>query len=249
MHENDNVGDRSGPVRGGQALLAGIVRYTHCDRRLSPNYPQNTHAIYDCGRHRTVAHAEPCYSSIRCATLDDFVASKLLEALAPASVDLSLQVIEDEQTRREQIDTLYVHRVEQSRYAADVTELRFKQVDPANRLVADKLEREWEAALAELNVRITELDQLRHQQAVRLNDAERQELRKVCEDIGSLWRDGATLEERKQIVRLLLRRVEVEVHNNTERVSVQLHWSGGFESSHEITRTVISFINWKRTSS
>jgi DNA invertase Pin-like site-specific DNA recombinase len=241
MRENDNVVDRSGPVRGGQALLAGIVTCAHCGRRLSPNYPQNTHAIYHCGRHRTVAHAEPCYSSIRCATLDDFVASKLLEALAPAGVDLSLQVIEDEQTRREQLDTLYVHRVEQSCYAVDVTERRFKQVDPANRLVADKLEREWEAALAELNVRTTELDQLRHHQAVRLNDTERQALRKACEDIGSLWRDGATIEERKQIVRLMLRRVEVEVHNNTERVNVRLHWSGGFESSHDITRTVMQF--------
>jgi hypothetical protein len=39
----------------------------------------------------------------------------------------------------------------------------------------------------------------------------------------------------------LLRRVEVQVHNNTERVSVRLHWSGGFESSHEIRRAVMQF--------
>jgi hypothetical protein len=56
-----------------------------------------------------------------------------------------------------------------------------------------------------------------------------------------LWSKGATIEERKQIVRLLLRRVEVEVHNNTERVSVRLHWSGGFESSHVIKRMVMQF--------
>ncbi|MDH5626106.1 MAG: recombinase family protein [Nitrospira sp.] len=241
LRENDNVGDRSGPVRGGSALLAGIVMCAHCGRRLSPSYPRNTHAIYQCGRHRTVAHAEPCHSSIRCATLDEFVASKLLDVLAPAGVDLSLQVIEDEQTRREQLGALHGDRVEQARYAVDLAERRFKHVDPANRLVAGRLEREWEAALAELEVATTELDQLRSRQPVKLSDAERQGLRKTCGDIVSLWRERATVAERKQIVRLLLRRVEVEVHNNTERVSVRLHWSGGFESSHEITRTVMQF--------
>ncbi len=241
LHENDNVGDRSGPVRGGSALLAGIVICAHCGRRLSPSYPPHAYPIYHCGRHHTVARAEPCYSSIRSATLDDFVTSKLLEALAPASVDLSLRVIEDEQTRREQLGTLHTDRVEQSRYAVDMTERRFKHVDPANRLVAGRLEREWEAALAELEVATTELDQLRRRQPVKLSDAERQELRKTCEDIASLWSDRATIEDRKQIVRLLLRRVEVEVHNNTERVSVRLHWSGGYESSHEITRAVSCF--------
>jgi len=241
LRENDNVGDRSGPVRGGSALLAGIVTCAHCGRRLSPNYPRNTHAVYYCSRHRTVAHAEPCYSSIRCATLDDFVASKLLDVLAPAGVDLSLQVIEDEQTRREQLDSLYGDRVKQARYEVDLAERRFKHVDPANRLVAGRLEREWEAALAELEVATSELDQLRSSQPVKLSDTERQELRETCADIASLWSEHATVEERKQIVRLLLRRVEVEVHNNTERVSIRLYWSGGFESSHQITRTVMQF--------
>lgn len=241
LHENDNVGDRSGPVRGGSALLAGIVMCAHCGRRLSPKYPKDAQAAYQCGRHRTVAHAEPCYSSIRCATLDDFVASKLLEALAPAGVDLSLRVIEDEQARREQLDTLHDDRVAQAHYEVDLAERRFKHVDPANRLVAAQLEREWEAALAELEVATTELDQLRSRRPVKLRDAERQELREICADIASLWSQRATVEQRKQIVRLLLRRVEVEVHNNSERVSVRLHWSGGFESSHEFTRAVMQF--------
>jgi DNA invertase Pin-like site-specific DNA recombinase len=240
LHENDSVGDRRGPVRGGSALLSGIVMCVHCGRRLSPQYSHRTYDIYHCGRHRTVAHAEPCNNSIRCTTLDELVTRKLLEALAPAAVDLSLRVIEDEQTRREQLESLHTHRVEQARYAVELAERRFKQVDPVNRLVAARLEREWEAALGELEVATVELGQLRSRQPIKLSDAEREALRKTCEDIASLW-TRATVEERKQIVRLLLRRVEVEVHNNTERVSVRLHWSGGFESSHGIRRTVVQF--------
>ena len=130
---------------------------------------------------------------------------------------------------------------EQARYAVDLAERRDKEVDPANRLVASKLEREWEAALEELEVVTAELDQLRTTQPVKLSEAERQQLRSSCANIASLWHDRATIEDRKQIVRLLLRRVEVDVHDNTDRVSVRLHGSGGFESSHEITRTVMQF--------
>jgi hypothetical protein len=241
LSDNDNLGDRRGAVREGLALLAGIVRCAHCGRRLSPHYPRKSHAIYACGRHRTMAGVEPCYSSIRCRTLDDFVASKLLEAISPAGVDLSLRVIEDEQARREHLDTLHVHRVERARYAVDVAERRYRHVDPANRLVAAQLERQWETALGELDLATEQLDQLRATAPVKLSDFEQECLRAACTDVSAVWQNGATLQERKQIARLLLQRVEVDVQNNSERVCIRLHWSGGFESAHEITRTVQQF--------
>ncbi len=241
LKENDNVGDRRGVVRTGSALLAGIVRCAHCGRRLSPSYPKNSPPMYGCGRHRTMAGVAPCYSSIRCTTLDDFVTSKLLKALAPAGVELSARVIEDEHSRREQLDTLHVHRVQQARYAADTAERRYRHVDPANRLVAGQLEEQWEAALHDLAEATGELDKLRGAEPVKLSDEERDRLRDACADVAALWHDGASLEDHKQIARLLLERVDVNVHENTERVTVQLHWSGGFESVHAITRTVQRF--------
>ena len=242
LRENDNRGDRSGPVRGGSALLGGLVFCAHCGRRMWANYGPNSRPSYYCGRHHTVACGEPCYSTLRCGTLDELVSAKLLEVLAPAGVDLSLQVIEDEQVRREQLDTLQEQRVEQRRYAVDLTERRYKAVDPANRLVAGTLEHEWELSLAELELATTGLEQLRSKQPLKLCDAERHELQSTCGSVASLWRERMTINERKQIVRLLLRRIEVDVHHNTERVSLRLHWSGGFESCHEITRYVPRFV-------
>jgi DNA invertase Pin-like site-specific DNA recombinase len=241
LHENDRAPDRSGPVRGGSALLVGIVKCVHCGRRMSPCYSRTAYAAYYCSRHHTMARVEPCHNTIRCETLDDFVASKLLEALAPAGVDLSLQVIEDEQARREQLERLHVDRVTQARYEVDLAERRFKHVDPANRLVAARLEREWEAALGKREVTAGELAELRSRRPVKLSDAERQKLQQTCANIASLWTERAAVEQRKQIVRLLLQRVEIEVHNNSDRVTVRLHWSGGFESSHQITRPVSQF--------
>lgn len=241
LSDNDNVGDRRGTVREGSALLAGIVRCSHCGRRLSPGYPRNSHPIYSCGRHRTMAGVTPCYSSIRCATLDDFVEAKITEALGPASVDLSLRVIEDEETRRTQLDTLYAHRVEQARFAVESSERRYRHVDPANRLVAARLEREWETSLAELESALQQLNQFRNATPVQLSDFDRDRLRQACAEMTEIWPSEASLIERKQIARLLLTQVEVDVQNNSDQVHVTLHWSGGFESVYKIARSVQKF--------
>ena len=85
---------------------------------------------------------EPCRNSITNSILDTFVSEKLLEALSPAALELSLQVVEEEKARRKQFETLHANRVAQARYAADLCERRYKEVDPANRLVAATLEQE-----------------------------------------------------------------------------------------------------------
>jgi DNA invertase Pin-like site-specific DNA recombinase len=241
LSENDNVGDRRGIPREGSALLAGIVRCSHCGRRLSPSYPSSFQPIYRCGRHRTIAGVSPCCSSIRCTTLDDFVESRILEAIAPAGVELSLRVIEDEESRRTQLDTLYAHRVEQARFRVESSERHYRHVDPANRLVAARLEKEWEASLAELESASQQLSQFRNATPVQLSKSERDRLHQACADMTVIWRSEASLVERKQIARLLLQRVDVDVQNNSEQVHVTLHWSGGFESVHKIARAVRKF--------
>ena len=70
MQDNDNVGEKRGVPREGSALLAGIVRCSHCGRKLSPSYPYRGYPLYECGRHRTMAGVSPCYSTIRCAIFD-----------------------------------------------------------------------------------------------------------------------------------------------------------------------------------
>lgn len=188
-----------------------------------------------------MAGVTPCYSSIRCTTLDGFVESRILEAVAPAGVDLSLRVIEDEEARRTQLDTLYAHRVEQARFVVESSERRYRHVDPANRLVAARLGREWEASLVELESSLQQLNQFRIATPMQRSGSERDGLRQACADITEVWRSEASLLECKQIARLLLTRVDVDVQNNSEQVHVTLHWSGGFESVHKIARAVQKF--------
>ena len=241
MQDNDNVGEKRGVPREGSALLAGIARCAHCGRKLSPSYPHRGYPLYGCGRHHTMAGVSPCYSSIRCKILDEFVESKILEVISPSGVELSLRAIEDEETRRTQLDTLYSHRVEQARFAVESSERRYRHVDPANRLVASQLEREWEKTLIELESASQHLRQFRNSTPVQLSETERERLRCACADTTRLWRVEASVVERKQIARLLLTRVDVDVQDNSEQVHVTLHWSGGFESVYQITRTVQQF--------
>jgi hypothetical protein len=150
-------------------------------------------------------------------------------------------VIEDEVARRVQFDTLYEQRVAQARYAAEDSERRYRHVDPANRLVASQLERHWEDSLTELNAANDQLQQFRNSSPTQVNEDERSKLRNACADIQQLWKTKATLIERKKIARLLLRQVDVDVQDNSERVHVRLHWAGGYESVYEITRVIQQF--------
>jgi hypothetical protein len=54
-----------------------------------------------------------------------------------------------------------------------------------------------------------------------------------------LWAaQTTTAAERKQVVRLLLERVEVDVQGQSEQVDVTIHWAGGFISRQVLVRTV-----------
>jgi hypothetical protein len=74
-----------------------------------------------------------------------------------------------------------------------------------------------------------------------LSEREKDALQQTCADIVSLWDETLTIVERKEVLRLLVQRVEVDVLDNSERVSVQVRWSGEFQSCHEITRAVMKF--------
>lgn len=242
LRDNDARGDRTGVPRKGSALLTGMVFCERCGRRLSPVYNSAKTVSYHCIRHRTVAGATSCQNGISSETLDSFVSEKLLEALSPAAVEFSLQVIEDESTRREQLETLHLHRVQQAQYAVDLARRRYQAVDPANRLVAAHLEQDWETALLELQRVTRELEQLRHTQPVPLLEEQRQQLLDACRNVSTLWSSQASLTDRKQIARLLLKRVTVQVANDSERTQLTLDWSGGFQTEHEITRPVTSYV-------
>lgn len=236
----------SGPARNGSALLAGQLRCVSCGQRMSMIYPKEGIAYYTCSSHTRKLGTASCSCSIRCDILDKLVTSKILEVLTPAGVELSLRVIEDEQLRRQQLDQLFVDKVSKAQYAVDLSERRYQNVDPANRLVAARLEQEWERALTQLRIASDELSGLRSRQSTVLAPAERLKLTETASNVAEAWNTLATMKDRKELSRLLIESVGIHIQDQSERVDVRLVWRGGFESCHQVTRTIGTLKQWDR---
>jgi AcrR family transcriptional regulator len=73
----------------------------------------------------------------------------------------------------------------------------------------------------------------------RLTVDDREAIRRLAEDIPALWRAETTsAAERKEIVRLLLERIEVTVDGVSENAGVVCVWAGGQRTRHSLVRPV-----------
>lgn len=239
LESNSTRKRRTGAARKGDALLAGIVFCSRCGRRMSPWYNNKTsRPSYFCSRHYRMAHVERCASTIVARVLDELVADQVLTALSPATVELSLRAVEQETQRRRDAERQLQHQLQRAEYEVDLATRRYQSVDPANRLVADTLEAQWEHALEAAVAAKTKLDEFHTNCETELTTQERERIASSCQDVTALWQRHATNVERKEIVRLLIERVEVYVTNNTQLSTIAIRWSGGFQSTHELSRPV-----------
>ena len=82
-------------------------------------------------------------------------------------------------------------------------------------------------------------------QPPQLSAAERRRIQSLAEDIPSLWQAAATtMADRKEIVRCLVERVEVQVQPDSEQTAVTIVWQGGWTSRHQVARAVWRSEQW-----
>jgi hypothetical protein len=174
--------------------------------------------------------------------LDELVTEKIMAALKPAALELSLSAAGDLQKERERLDKNWRQRLERARYETERAERQYHAVEPENRLVARELERRWEAALEELQKLEQAYARFRQTHPLTLSDDEREAVRSLSENLPVVWNASETTSsDRQRIARLLLERVVVNVQGSTERTDVTLHWAGGFTSQHELVRPVLRY--------
>lgn len=167
---------------------------------------------------------------------------RLLQAMSPASLELSLAATEDIERERKQLDDHWQQRLARSRYEVDQARRQYAAVDPEHRLVAHELERRWEEALRADEKLHPEYARFRQECPQPLTPQERDQVLALSEDLPALWHCATTTpEDRQTVARLLLEQVTVTVEGDTERVEVELRWAGGFISRHALYRPVQTY--------
>jgi DNA invertase Pin-like site-specific DNA recombinase len=142
----------AGPAREGAALLQGIIVCGRCGTRMTVRYHHRRgrpFPSYMCQRDG-IEKAERICAAIPGADLDERISQLLLDTLTPLTVEAALAVANELHQRAADADRMRAAHVERARYHADLARRRYLAVDPANRLVADSLEADWNTALREL---------------------------------------------------------------------------------------------------
>jgi hypothetical protein len=155
----------------------------------------------------------------------------------PAALELSFRAADRVEQDRARLHAHWQQRLERTEYEAARARRQYDMVDPENRLVARALERQWEQKLAESQRLQEDYARFRAEQPRHLAAADRDRIRALAADLPALWRAATTTgADRRAVVRLLLERVELTRHGETERVTVVVHWRGGTVTRHEVTQ-------------
>jgi hypothetical protein len=196
---------------------------------------------YSCVRHLQETNELPC-AGLAGWVIDELVSGQVLRALEPAAVELSLKAHADIKQERQRLEKHWQQRCQRARYEVELAQRRYQAVDPENRLVASTLERSWEELLRQEQQLAEDYDRFFRAAPLQLTDADRARMEALTSDIPALWHATRTTNaDRKQIVRCLIERVVVQARCDSELVDVTVHWAGGYQSQHEITRPVQSY--------
>jgi DNA invertase Pin-like site-specific DNA recombinase len=218
----------AGPPREGTALLQGIIICGRCGNRMTIRYHarrgQQT-PTYVCQRDG-ISHGHPPCAVIPGHTLDQQIGEFLISQLTPLAAEAALTVSAELQHRAAEADALRAAHIERARYHADLARRRYLAVDPANRLVAETLEADWNTALRALGDAQAAYDKAREQHPGQLTEEQKTRIRRLITDLPGIWNDPATpARERKRITRLLL--TDVTVTRTSDTITAHARLRGG----------------------
>src|SRR6202034_3776345 len=221
---------RASPPREGGALLQGRAICGRCGQYLRVRYREargNLESWYVCDR-ATDSRAEPNCQSLAGPPIDEAVGLLVAEKMTPAAVELALEIRREIEARFEEADQLRCRAVERAEVDGDLARRRFMMVDPANRLVADTLEADWNEKLRALANARDDRERARREDRIAIDETIRQRLLAMTTDFERLWSAPSTPNrERKRMLAYLIEDVTL-VKLPTERTTkVHVRFRGG----------------------
>ena len=198
---------RKSPPREGPALLQGLAVCGVCGSRMTVRYHARQNKIvpeYACQRDGA-DHIVLVCQHILGEQIDQAIGQLLIDTVTPLTLEVTLTVQQEIQTRLDEVDHLRKKQVERARYEADLAQRRYLHVDPTNRLVADSLEADWNHKLRALNTAQEQYEEQGKKDRAEISEQQRASIIALAHNFPQLWRNPKTPDrERKRLVRLLL---------------------------------------------
>jgi DNA invertase Pin-like site-specific DNA recombinase len=227
---------RRSPAREGPALLQGLAVCGRCGNRMTLRYHlRHGHQVpdYMC-QGEGIQHGRPVCQHVPGAAIDQAMGELLVSVMTPLVLEVALAVQAELQGRLDEADRLRQKQVEQARYEADLARRRYLHVDPANRLVADSLEADWNEKLRQLSDAQAEYERQRDHDRLSVSDEHRARIAALTTDFPRLWQDRNTPDrERKRMVRLLIEDVTLI---KERQITLHVRFKGGATQSLTLPR-------------
>lgn len=232
------------PVRScSGALLAGLLKCGVCGWKMRVTYSSDGDSAqqYVCLGEQLDYGGERC-QSFGAVTIDRQVSELLLSTLSPAALEISLQAVSEVEADRARQHQQWQNKRQRAQQEADRAQLEHSCVDPKNRLVAQTLEDQWEAALAAQARLEHEYQIFCEQLPVELTASERARLQQAGAGVDRLWRDNIlTNPEKSEIARLLMTEVRVTIIDDSEVMKLEIQWQGGHQTTTQAYRPVVRY--------
>ena len=245
MAANRQTAATPGAPRDGSALLSGLLRCGRCGgHRMTARYHDGPGAArpahsYTCAFYQTNYGTGGNCQHIAGPPLDDWVARQVLDAVAPAALEVSMAAAAQAEDERAMLDKLWRQRLERARYAADRARRQYQLAEPENRLVVRQLEAGWEAALAETARLEADYQRFTEEQPATLTAAERAAIQDLARDLPRVWSAPSTTQaDRKELLRILIEDITATVVGDSELVDVTITWAGGHQTAGQAVRPV-----------
>ena len=222
-----NASRKHGAVRGGAALLAGVLRCGHCERRIQVR--DNGKATgYSCPG-ETPAGGRACIS-FGAVRVDAAVGQAVIDALQPLGVEAALRAMDHQGEAGLAAVRLAQSALTEARYRADRAQAQFDAVDPDNPNVFHNLSRKWESCLVTVREREAQLQALQDR---------RERTAPTAEERAAYLALGADLERawhHERVTPELRKHIEITATVQEHQVHLLVHWRGGDHTALSVRR-------------